>query len=659
MLKKNKINFFNSFNNDFSGNPINLNKGKKYYIKNNLTIKNSLSKDKFSFSFDINEPKISLDNNDNDYEFDLENQCIMSKKCPFYNGYVELKNKMNGLLFSIKKIKKLNEILLNSLNKQTKLYQYLINENKDLKEKLFYVSQKKYYTNKNSILNNENEEKKSKEFNINQILEKDIKSLSNYNINNILNFEEDSQEFKTILLEKINKKKEKKFPIKNIKLYKDINVINKAPSTKNIRYNNLLNNREAKKHYELINEFTNQQNPKFISVKMKRSFLSDNINYETLIKNNKALNELILLTKSEDNFILTLKNSPSETYFKYFDMISLLINDYKDMLKLGIRMKEFIKISISLIDSMIDNNSIKVLIENTCSILSCDRASLFILDKISDSLIVYSGEGVIKAQIKVPKDKGIVGACFMDMKKIRIDDAYLDKRFNREIDKKTNYRTKSVLCYPLIDKEGQCFGVIEAINKLIPPFNNDDEELLKLLAYQASIIFRSFSSNDDNKYFINKLIEIIDYNTKLYSIKSKFDFTEKTENALLIIFNCMNSKFYFVENNKIIYYNNENKEKIEYDINLGIIGKVIKNKKIIGYQNIKNCKDFNPIIDIKSSDGILTIPILEIKTKNIKGVAQVPYLGVIYENNKPKEVDYKVIKKLRKCIKYWFHYNNY
>ena len=63
MLKKNKINFFNSFNNDFSGNPINLNKGKKYYIKNNLTIKNSLSKDKFSFSFDINEPKSSLDNN--------------------------------------------------------------------------------------------------------------------------------------------------------------------------------------------------------------------------------------------------------------------------------------------------------------------------------------------------------------------------------------------------------------------------------------------------------------------------------------------------------------------------------------------------------------------------------------------------------------------
>ena len=387
-----------------------------------------------------------------------------------------------------------------------------------------------------------------------------------------------------------------------------------------MRYNNLINNQEAKKHYELINDFTNQKNPKFISDKMKRSFLSENINYETLIKNNKALNELVSLTKTEDNFILTLKNSPSDIYFKYYDMISLLINDHKEMLKLGIRMKDFIKISILLIDSIIENNSIKVLIENTCSILSCDRASLFILDKISDSLIVYSGEGINKAQIKVPKDKGIIGACFNEKIKIRIDDAYLDKRFNREIDKKTNYRTRSILCYPLIDKEGQCFGVIEAINKLIPPFNNDDEELLKLLSYQASIIFRSFGSNDDKKYFMNKLLEIIEYNIKLNNIKTKYDFTELTENNLLIIFNCMNSKFYFVEDNKIIHYNNEKKEKVEYDINIGIIGKVIKNKNISGYQNLKNCQDFNPIIDIKSSDGILTIPILEIKTKNIKGV---------------------------------------
>ena len=394
---------------------------------------------------------------------------------------------------------------------------------------------------------------------------------------------------------------------------------------------------------------------------MKRSFLSHNIDYETLIKNNNSLNKLIYLIKSEDNFISILNSSSEENLLKYFDMINLLISDYKEMLNLGIRMKNFIKNSISLIESIIDNNSIKVLIENTCDVLSCDRASLFILDKISDSLIVYSGEGIKKAQIKVPKDIGIVGACFMEMKKIRIDDAYLDKRFNKEIDKTTNYRTKSILCYPLIDKYGECFGVIEAINKTIPPFNVDDEELIKLLSFQANIIFRSLNSYDDNRYLTLKLMLIVNYIIGINNISNKYEFTEKTEDAMLNIFDCMDSKFYFIERGKIIHYNKDkdNNSIIEFDINNGIVGKVVKLKDILGYQSIKNSVEYNSIIDIDSSDGLITFPILEIKTKIIKGVGQFPYLGKIYKNGKPKDAEVDLIKKFRKCIKYWLKKNDF
>ena len=54
---------------------------------------------------------------------------------------------------------------------------------------------------------------------------------------------------------------------------------------------------------------------------------------------------------------------------------------------------------------------------------------------------------------------------FHGKKKIRIEDSYTDPRFNKDIDVKTNYRTKSILCYPLVDNDGKCFGVIETINK--------------------------------------------------------------------------------------------------------------------------------------------------------------------------------------------------
>ena len=61
-------------------------------------------------------------------------------------------------------------------------------------------------------------------------------------------------------------------------------------------------------------------------------------------------------------------------------------------------------------------------------------------------LIVHSAEGLKKNQIKVPKDKGIVGHVFMNKEKLKIDDAYQDVRFNKEIDKKTGFRTKNILC---------------------------------------------------------------------------------------------------------------------------------------------------------------------------------------------------------------------
>ena len=265
--------------------------------------------------------------------------------------------------------------------------------------------------------------------------------------------------------------------------------------------------------------------------------------------------------------------------------------------------------------------------------------NLFLLDNNSDSFIKYSNEISEKSQKRIPKNTGIIGKCFFENKKIRIDDA-----------------EKSILCHPLMDKNYESFGVIEAIDKLNPPFNNDDEELIKLLSHQISNILINRKENEDNGYFINQLNIILNYNINLMNIKSKFEFTENTENILLNLFNCSISKFYFVEGDKIIYYNNLSKEKKEFDINMGIIGKVIKIKRIYTIQSITKCTEYNSIVDINTFDGALTIPILEPKTKKVKGVAQIPYIGTVYKNDKPKEIEYKIIKKLRKCIKYWIYY---
>ena len=106
---------------------------------------------------------------------------------------------------------------------------------------------------------------------------------------------------------------------------------------------------------------------------------------------------------------------------------------------------------------------------------------------------------------------------------------------------------------------------------------------------------------------VKKLNDLIDYNISIYNINSKFDFTEKTEKILLNLFDCTISKYYFIENNKIIYYDYKINEKKEFEINTGIIGKVIKNKNIFISKTTENSPEYNSLVDIKVFDSTINI----------------------------------------------------
>ena len=120
----------------------------------------------------------------------------------------------------------------------------------------------------------------------------------------------------------------------------------------------------------------------------------------------------------------------------------------------------------------------------------------------------------------------------------------------------------------------------------------------------------------------------------------------------------MNSAFFFFLNDKIIKYYKDTEIKKEFNINIGIVGKVYKTKDIIAFENIKRSCEFNSIIDLDSSSGILAFPILAKKTKNVCAIIEVPFSGDINNSGKPKENEINLIKNLSKCIKNWmFKFN--
>ena len=68
-----------------------------------------------------------------------------------------------------------------------------------------------------------------------------------------------------------------------------------------------------------------------------------------------------------------------------------------------------------------------------------------------------------------------------------IPDAYADSRFNRTVDKATGFRTRNILCVPLIDRAGDRLGVVQVLNKRGGPFTAVDIRRLKAFCAQIAI----------------------------------------------------------------------------------------------------------------------------------------------------------------------------
>ncbi|CAF1204529.1 unnamed protein product, partial [Adineta ricciae] len=97
--------------------------------------------------------------------------------------------------------------------------------------------------------------------------------------------------------------------------------------------------------------------------------------------------------------------------------------------------------------------------------------------------------------IRFPMDKGIAGYVATTGKTLNILDAYSDSRFNRDIDQKTGYKTKTLLCMPIMI-QGSVIGVVQMINKKNGHFTKSDEESFETFAVYCGLALHHASLYD-------------------------------------------------------------------------------------------------------------------------------------------------------------------
>jgi adenylate cyclase len=158
---------------------------------------------------------------------------------------------------------------------------------------------------------------------------------------------------------------------------------------------------------------------------------------------------------------------------------------------------EFLEIVADITSEIELGVLLKKVMGEATRMLQAERSTLFLNDPKTNELWSLVGEGIGATQIRFPNHLGIAGAVFTTGKSVNIPYAYADLRFNPAFDKKTGFFTRSILCTPVINKQGRIIGVTQALNKRGGPFTEEDESRLKAFTAQVSIALENAKLFDD------------------------------------------------------------------------------------------------------------------------------------------------------------------
>jgi len=153
------------------------------------------------------------------------------------------------------------------------------------------------------------------------------------------------------------------------------------------------------------------------------------------------------------------------------------------------RLHAMIEMGRSLTGAGCLDDCLAMIVDLTSQMLSSDRSSIFLYDPSTNELVSRIAKGLDQSQeIRFPATKGLAGFVATTRETLNVPDAYEDERFNRQTDKVTGYRTRSVLAAPLIGRGDKVIGVIQVLNRDDgASFDAKDEHLLKGICGQCAV----------------------------------------------------------------------------------------------------------------------------------------------------------------------------
>ena len=312
----------------------------------------------------------------------------------------------------------------------------------------------------------------------------------------------------------------------------------------------------------------------------------------------------------EENKNKTFKNAKSKRTERFSDMLLQVTTDLAKTKSL--------------------DEALETLVKITTSTIGAERGTIFLNDPSTGELYSRIAQGNFRREIRILNSKGVAGWVFSKNQGVIIHDAYKDERFNKAVDVRTGFRTKSILCAPLRTISGEKIGVSQILNKIDGEFDQDDLDLLEAMTEQAAIAIQGNIIVEQIEAARKQELEFLDVVSQVSSELELTPLLQKIISTISTMLDCERATLFINDEKTNELYTEvgeglDEKSVIKFPNHLGIAGNVFTSGKPVNIPHAYADLRFNPSFDKQTgffTRSILCMPVFNKEGKTI-GVSQV------------------------------------
>ena len=276
------------------------------------------------------------------------------------------------------------------------------------------------------------------------------------------------------------------------------------------------------------------------------------------------------------------------------------------------------------------DEALETLVKITTSTIGAERGTIFLNDASTGELYSRIAQGNFRREIRILNTKGVAGWVFSQNQGVIIHDAYKDERFNKAVDVRTGFRTKSILCAPLRTVSGEKIGVSQILNKIDGEFEQEDLDLLEAMTEQAAIAIQGNIIVEQIEAARKQELEFLDVVSQVSSELELTPLLQKIITTISTMLDCERATLFINDEKTNELYTEvgeglDEKSTIRIPNHLGISGTVFTSGKAVNIPHAYADLRFNPSFDKQTgffTRSILCMPVFSKAGKAI-GVSQV------------------------------------